>query len=85
MTNSQKIQILNKAGYKLNPFAEAIFDEKAYYIPYSHPVVRVGKITHFDGLTMDHIRKQNQSIIKQSELDMVNSEVELKNLIKSKQ
>ena len=84
LTNSQKVEILNQNGYKLNPFTETMFGQKTYHIEYEHPVVRVGNVVHTHGLTMEHIRKRNKSIIKQSELDLITNEVELNNLIKSK-
>lgn len=73
LTNSKKVEILNKTGYKLNPFTEMMFGQKTYHKEYP---------TH--GISMDDIMKHNKTIIKQSELDLITNEVELNNLIKSK-
>jgi hypothetical protein len=75
MTNSQKMQILNKAGYELNQVTEMMFGQKTYHL----------KTTENSWNSMGSIMARNKAIIWQSELDEVNSEVELKNLIKSKQ
>ena len=73
LTNSQKVEILNQNGYKLNPFTEMAFGQKTYHKEYP---------TH--GISMDDIMKHNKSIISQSELDVITTKVELNNLIKSK-
>ena len=58
LTNSEKVEILNQHGYKLNPFTEMMFGQKTYHKEYP---------TH--GISMGDIMKHNKSIITQTELD----------------
>ena len=73
MTNSKKVQILSNNNYHLNQFTEAMFGEKTYHLNNDE-----------DGWSMGSIKKRNNAIITQTELDMVNTESEIINLIKNK-